>query len=308
MARAYPVGVVYRATASRRGRLSGGERDKIIAAQPFCDFPLHTPWGVRRATLFLDVATHPEHRRQGLFRRVVAAARTAAFERGACLAMTTPNRTAFQGFQRMPEWGRLCTLDCLLVPIGAGARTHGAGSIVLGARLGFAVASVFWHGPPPGAPGRVSALYRRIPVGAWDGSGSVMASRGCRGRHYGAARLRLLHWRFDAGCRLFLAQATHGPVGYAAARLITRAGLKLGMLLDCVTAGDGANAVPLLAAVLAWLQEQVPRLRWDILCDTVRRGIKPAPLGLSVYPARWSHVTIPSVSACGLTILIAPNC
>ena len=80
-----------------------------------------------------------------------------------------------------------------------------------------------------------------------------------------------------------LAQATHGPVGYAAARLITRAGLKLGMFLDCVTAGDGANAVPLLAAVLGLLQ-RVPRLRWDILCDTVRRGIKPAPLGLSVLP------------------------
>jgi hypothetical protein len=65
-----------------------------------------------------------------------------------------------------------------------------------------------------------------------------------------------LHWRFDAGCRLFLAQAAHGPVGYAAARIITRAGLKLGMLLDCVMAGDGAKAVPLLAAVLAWWQEQ----------------------------------------------------
>src|SRR5262245_65559503 len=23
--------------------------DKIVAAQPFCDFPLHTPWGVMRA-------------------------------------------------------------------------------------------------------------------------------------------------------------------------------------------------------------------------------------------------------------------
>ncbi|HEY7710690.1 MAG TPA: hypothetical protein VIG57_11740, partial [Candidatus Entotheonella sp.] len=30
-------------------------RNKIVAAQPFCDFPLHTPWGVGRATLFLDV-------------------------------------------------------------------------------------------------------------------------------------------------------------------------------------------------------------------------------------------------------------
>jgi GNAT superfamily N-acetyltransferase len=231
--------------------------NKIIAAQPFCDFPLHTPWGVGRATLFLDVATHPEHRRQGLFRRVVAAARTAAFERGACLAMTTPNRTAFQGFQRMQEWGRLCTLDCLLVPIGAGARTHGAGSIVLGARLGLAVASVFWHGPrlqtrqagpvpytveSPWVPGmEAEVLWRRVAAGA-----GLMVQRD----------RAFLHWRFDAGCQLFLAQAAHGPVGYAAVRIITRAGLKLGMLLDCVTAGDSANAVPLLAAVLAWLREQ----------------------------------------------------
>jgi GNAT superfamily N-acetyltransferase len=231
--------------------------DKIIAAQPFCDFPLHTPWGAERATLFLDVVTHPEHRRQGLFRRVVAAARTAAFERGACLAMTTPNGTAFQGFQRMPEWGRLCTLDCLLAPIGAGARIRGTGSIVLGARLGFAVASVFWHGLRPQAfqarpapytiaspwvPGpEANALWRSVAAGA-----GIMMQRD----------RAFLHWRFNAGCRLFLAQDAHGPVGYAAARLITRAGLKFGMLLDCVTAGDEANATPLLMAVLAWLREQ----------------------------------------------------
>jgi GNAT superfamily N-acetyltransferase len=77
--------------------------DLVIATQPYCDFPLHTPWGVTRATLFLNVATHPAHRRQGLFRRVVAAARTAAFERGAAVVLTTPNRTAFHGFQTMPD-------------------------------------------------------------------------------------------------------------------------------------------------------------------------------------------------------------
>jgi GNAT superfamily N-acetyltransferase len=231
--------------------------DTIVAAQPFCDFPLHTPWGVVRATLFLDVATHPEHRHQGLFRRVVAAARTAAFERGVCLAITTPNRTALQGFQRMPEWERLCILDCLLVPLGAGAHTHGAGSIALGARLGFAAASVFWHGPrpqplragpapytieSPWIPGpEAEALWHSVAAGA-----DIMVQRD----------RAFLRWRFDASYRLFLAQADHGPVGYAAARLIIRAGLKLGMLLDCITAGDGVNAVPLLAAVLAWLREQ----------------------------------------------------
>lgn len=233
------------------------EDNTIVAAQPFCDFPLHTPWGAARATLFLDVATHPEHRRQGLFRRVVAAARTAAFERGACLAMTTPNRTAFQGFQRMSEWGQLCTLDCLLVPLGAGEHTRGGGSIALGARLGFAATSIFWHGlrpralqaeptpytiESPWAPGpEAEALWCSVAAG-----GSIMVQRD------GA----FLQWRFHAGSRLFLARDAHGPLGYAAARIITRAGLKLGMLLDCVMVGHAANAIPLLRAVLAWLREQ----------------------------------------------------
>jgi GNAT superfamily N-acetyltransferase len=231
--------------------------DKIVAAQPFCDFPLHTPWGTARATLFLDVATHPEHRRRGLFRRVVVAARTAAFERGACLVMTTPNHTAFQGFRRMPEWQQLCTLDCLLVPMGAGARLDDGGAIALGVRLGFAAAAVFWHGPRPQtlqagpAPYTIESPWVPGPAAEalWQ---SVAAGAGVMVRRDSA----FLHWRFHAGYRLFLARAAHGPVGYAAARVITRAGLKLGILLDCVTVGKGTNALPLLAAVLAWMQEQ----------------------------------------------------
>ena len=94
----------------------------------------------------------------------------------------------------------------------------------------------------PWVPGpEAEALWRSVAAGA-----GIMAQRDSA----------FLHWRFDAGCRLFLARAAHGPVGYAAARIITRAGLKFGMLLDCVTAGDGTNAMPLLAAVLAWLREE----------------------------------------------------
>jgi hypothetical protein len=114
-----------------------------------------------------------------------------------------------------------------------------------------------WHSPRPQAlrsksapytiespwvPGsEAEALWRSVAAGA-----GIMAQRGST----------FLHWRFDAGCRLFLARTAHGPVGYAAARIITRAGLKFGMLLDCITAGDGATATPLLAAVLTWLREE----------------------------------------------------
>jgi hypothetical protein len=63
-----------------------------------------------------------------------------------------------------------------------------------------------------------------------------------------------VQWRFDAGYRLFLGHNAQGPVGYAAARVITRAGLRIGMLLDCITTGDKISALPLLAAVLAWFK------------------------------------------------------
>ena len=52
------------------------------------------------------------------------------------------------------------------------------------------------------------------------------------------------------------ARDSQGPIGYAAARLITRAGLKVGMVVDCVTIDDGINAFPLFEAVISWLREQ----------------------------------------------------
>jgi hypothetical protein len=64
-----------------------------------------------------------------------------------------------------------------------------------------------------------------------------------------------LQWRFTSDYRLFSAHDAHGLVGYAAVRMITRAGLKIGMVLDCVTSDNGVSARPLLASVIAWLKE-----------------------------------------------------
>jgi GNAT superfamily N-acetyltransferase len=229
----------------------------IAAAQPYFDLPLQTPWGSARSTLLLDVATHPQHRRQGLFRRVVAAARAAAFERGASLVMSTPNETAFRGFQTMPEWQELCSLDCLFMPMGAGKKANGAGALSLGARAVFAGASMFWekartkHTRPdlpqyvidaPWTPGPdADSLWKE----ASDNHDIVIPRD-----------LAFLRWRFDGDYRLFLARAPQGPVGYAAARVVSRSGLRLGILLDCILAHNTLSALPLLAAVVAWLREQ----------------------------------------------------
>jgi GNAT superfamily N-acetyltransferase len=229
--------------------------DVIAAAQPYCDLPLHTPWETTLATLFLDVATHPAHRRRGLFRRVVAAARDAAFERGAAIIMTTPNHTAFQGFQTMPGWGCLCWLDCLFLPLRANARALSSGLVPLVAGAVFTAASLLWKSVPAATDRLVPQYAVQSPwvpgteAGAWwDGT-----------THRGIIVIRnhaFLQWRFGPDYRLFLAYDSHGPVGYAAARIIKRAGLKIGTIVDCITVDNKTNALPLLASVIAWLREQ----------------------------------------------------
>jgi GNAT superfamily N-acetyltransferase len=231
--------------------------DDVASAQPYCDFPLHTPWGPARATLFLDVATHPAHQRRGLFRRVVVAARTAAFERGASIIMTTPNRVAFQGFMTMPEWRRFCVLDCLFLPLGAGDRVSAAGFMSLGARGALATASLFCKRQPSQKHRSAPSKYKVEAAWSPDADADTLWYRAAPQMDIVVARDRaFLQWRFGADYRLFLERDSQGPTGYAAARLITRAGLKIGMVVDCLTVDDGTNALPLFEAVIAWLREQ----------------------------------------------------
>ena len=229
----------------------------IVAAQAYCDFPLHTPWGSRRGTLLLDAATHPAHQRRGLFRRVVDAATAAAFERDTLVVMTTPNRFAARGFRNMPAWQRLCSLDCLALPLSVGEPAAGGGLLSLGSRLVLATAALFRRRRSFGA--RVPAPLHDGVESPWDPDSEAddLWHRAARADDIMVARDRgFLRWRFGLDYRLFLARHGRAPVGYAAARLVTRAGLKVGVVLDCVTAGDGASAARLLASVVSWMRAQ----------------------------------------------------
>jgi GNAT superfamily N-acetyltransferase len=230
--------------------------DVVVSAQPFCDLPLRTPRGRSAVTLFLDVATHPAHQRRGLFKLVVGEARRAAFERGASIVMTTPNRAAFQGFMTMPEWRRLCVLDCLVRPIGAGHRAAGAGLVAATARAALGVASRLWftrRARPPasaGTPCQVQAAWSP------DAEADALWHRAAPQSGFIVTRDRsFLGWRFGPDYRLFLARDSRGPGGYAAARVLTRSGLKVGMVVDAMAA-DGSCALPLFEAVTGWMRQQ----------------------------------------------------
>lgn len=233
------------------------EGDVVVSTQPYCDLPLYTPWGATRATLFLDVATHPAHQRRGLFRRVVAAASAAAFERGASIIMTTPNRLASRGFQTIPGWVRLCSLDCMLFPLGAGDPVMDGSLVSLGIRAALAIVSLLRKGQRTHLD--LTRQSRYDIESPWSPSTDADELWSCAAPRAGIIVVRscaFLRWRFGPDYRLFLARDSRAPVGYAAARVVTRSGLKIGMILDCVTTGEETNALPLLASAITWLREQ----------------------------------------------------
>src|SRR6185436_349053 len=136
----------------------------------------------------------------------------------ASIVMTTPNRKAFQGFMTMPEWRRLCMLDCLFRPIGAGDRMPGAGLIPLGARGALGMASLLWLRRP--GPSASPGSSCRIEAGWSPGAeADDLWRRAAPRSDFSVKRDRsFLSWRFGADYRLFLARDSQGAGGYAAAR------------------------------------------------------------------------------------------
>jgi hypothetical protein len=65
-----------------------------------------------------------------------------------------------------------------------------------------------------------------------------------------------LRWRFGSDYRLFLAYDAQGPAAYTAVRVITRAGIRIGMIVDCLTSTDYKYATSLFKSTLAWLRAQ----------------------------------------------------
>jgi hypothetical protein len=76
-----------------------------------------------------------------------------------------------------------------------------------------------------------------------------------RGRIMVVRDRAFLQWRFGSAYRLFALQGASGVAGYVAARIVVRAGLRVGMIVDCMAAETVAG-VRLLTAAVARLREQ----------------------------------------------------
>ena len=239
------------------GAIVAVKGSRVVSAQPYCDFPLHTQTGLRRATLFLDVATHPAYQRQGLFSQVVSHGAAAAFARGSSIIMTTPNKVSFLGFQKMPGWSRLCLLDCMVLPLGAGAFAGSNGILLRPIRAGLGILSLLYRGQKAASLSSHADYDVESPWLPGDDADFLWSRLSVLVDNAIPRNGAFLRWRFGPDCRLFLLRDSRGPVGYAAARVITRSGLKVGMVLDCMTTTQDDSSVPLLlSSVVAWLREQ----------------------------------------------------
>lgn len=249
---------VDRPTAAAGALLAVEDKNRVVAAQPYRDLPLHTEMGSGRATLFLDVATHPEYQRRGLFKRVVSAATAAAFERGSSIIMTTPNRIAFGAFQKISGWRQLCSLDCMVLPLGAGDPVQSGKFISLVARSGLAVASRLRKEPIPLKPlsGQMNGRHIEAPWLPSSDADTLWQRFAPRVGHTIERSRDFLRWRFNTGYRLFLARDFEGPLGYIATRIIDRGGVRIGVIVDYVSPIDDVSAFSLLSHVIAWLREQ----------------------------------------------------
>ena len=80
------------------------------------------------AAHFMDVMTHPDYRRRGLFTRLVRRTTAAVTEQGAAIGYSFPNESSFPGFVAKTDWPHVGSLSLFMKPVNAEA--------LLGERVG----------------------------------------------------------------------------------------------------------------------------------------------------------------------------
>jgi GNAT superfamily N-acetyltransferase len=70
-----------------------------------------------RAAHFMDVMTHPDFRRRGLFTRLLSEATVATLEQGVALCYSFPNEESYPGYARKSDWTLLSSPPLWIKPL-----------------------------------------------------------------------------------------------------------------------------------------------------------------------------------------------
>jgi GNAT superfamily N-acetyltransferase len=188
---------------------------RVVGAQAVTYLNFVVGGNEEKAGMFTDGMTHPNYRRQGIFRALLVEAERRAFGHGASLLFTMPNDRSLPSFQRSPGWNilpdrvlmaRVVNVAGLLEDRGApkplaratGALTHWA--IRNGSHLdtnGLIEVSTL----APYAAGIDALAHQTLPR---------LAGVGCSRKH------AFLNWRFEKNpswrYRYFVAKGSNGSL------------------------------------------------------------------------------------------------
>ena len=95
--------------------------DRVAAQRPTVIKTVKIGQEYYPAAHFMDVMTHPDFRRRGLFTRLVQWATAAVTEQGAAICYTFPNENSFPGYARKTDWTHVGSLSLFMKPVNAEA-------------------------------------------------------------------------------------------------------------------------------------------------------------------------------------------
>jgi len=217
---------------------------RIVGAQPSHEVALRFDGEVLRGSLLLDVMTHPDYRRRGVFSGVVEGLRRALHADGIHALLTTPNHLAARGFATLPAWqlaGELVPLvlpvrwKALILPDGRG----GPGAPAGGGEARESPAAGRAAPRPAAEDPRAQTLWRRFS--AWSGTCIVRDPA-------------FLAWRFGGHAgRPYHLEACGSPTEWTALAVTTPGRLlnrRVLFLADLIAASpDGQELTDLLGSV-----------------------------------------------------------
>jgi len=243
-----------------RGKLCiarvGSELLGVQAVAVFDGAYRHEPIKIGMLT---SAMTHPQHRRRGIFRSLVAQAVEYAFQAGAAVVFTMPNESSFAAFMRMggwrtpglrPFWVRALNLRHL-------------GRAALGRTMLADALSAIPQALLAGRIGRAGDRWHVEPVAHWPAEASAVFERFVAS--YPGLILRrdaeYLNWRYADNplwdYLMLLARDEQGrPAGFIVAVAEKRFGLQIGYIVDMLAAPDGDYLGELIRSALARLNER----------------------------------------------------
>jgi GNAT superfamily N-acetyltransferase len=277
---------------------------RIVGAQPSHAIDLLIDGVPVRGLLMLDVMTHPEYRRRGVFAGVVEGLRERAATEGYRVLLTTPNRDAERRFARLPAWRRMGELVPWVFP-GDPATLLAGRSAWRGILAPLAALRRILVGKRNARSISINENFPGSPAldAMWPGASRVARCQVVRDA-------RFIEWRFGAGSgrpyKLLSVEETSAP----GALIITCAGDLLGrevtFIADIVASDSGHEAARkvLRAVAMRAIEEQrAAAVGWFAPSSAAARclhsaGFRPIPKWLRPRPYAvwgWTNLPVPNI-------------